>query len=122
MIPALLLACGVLSWNPRTPGALESFYLLLTLVPVRRKKFSVYLLAALCGLPVSISLQEQWPGIIFLGMAQENSLRGTVKRDTVDALLVPSHAQDSCITTVEVWSGAGSTGGPINRMKLLPML
>lgn len=89
MIPALLLACGVLSWNFRTPGALESFYLLLTLVPIRRKKFNVYLHAALCGLPVSISLQEQWPGIIFLGMARENSLRGTV-----DALPGPSHAQN----------------------------
>lgn len=55
-------------------------------------------------------------------MAQENSLRGTVKLNTVDALPGPSHAQNSCITTVEVWSSAGSTGGPINRMKLLPML
>lgn len=100
MIPALLLACGVLSWNPRTPGALESFYLLLTLVPVRKKKFNVYLYAALCGLPVRISLQEQWPGIIFLGMTLENSLRGTVKLDTVDALPGPSRAQN--ITAVEV--------------------
>lgn len=65
--PAPSLQCAVM--ESQELWGMESFYLLLTLVPVRRKKFSVYLHAALRGLPVSISLQEQWPGIIFLGMA-----------------------------------------------------